>query len=219
MHVSTGLFNGIGRKPSSSLANRKLDFVTRKLGANIYHLQYYSQHDGFDLWDPPFFIKPNLQLDPEITYHKYQDGRIDCLVNLTNKEPVGFWKWFRKGRGTAKHCQAVLTLTNKEGKQDKYWLIWLIVYEGISNPAHIDLDPSVTRQIIFAAVYPKSEQRKETEIYIPTGPSIDANHWNGAILKHGEHDVEIRITHSGPSVPRNYSKVKFPDDALNTTSS
>lgn len=207
MHLISGLFNVNWRKSSSSLA------IT-KLGSNTCHFQHYSEHNGFDLWDPPFFLKPNLQLDEKITYRKYQDGRIDCLVNITNKEPTDFWKWFRKGRDTAYHCQAVLTLTNKENISERYWLIWLIVYEGLSNPAHIDLEPSGTRQIIFATIYPKNEQRKETEIYIPTGPSIDANHWNGAILKHGEYDVEIRITHRGPSLDRQYGKMQFPDRAL-----
>ncbi len=208
MHLSAGLSDVIRRKNNSTLANRKLD-------GNTYRFQHNSQHNSFDLWDPPFFIRPNLQLDPHVSYRRYPDGRIDYLVNVTNRQPTGIWRWFRKGNGTAFNCQPVLILTDSQRREYPYPLIWLIVYGNYSqNPSHIDIDPDVTRPIIVAVVRPNHENPNNRSIVIPMIPSPNLQEWSGPLLPHGEYEVSIRITRRGPSLTQSYGRIRFPDDAL-----
>lgn len=191
------------------------------LGANnLQHNNYDNSDDWwYDFWSTPFFIRPrpNLKLDDHISYDLYQDGRIDCFVNITNEEPTGRWRKFKDGNGSAYHCQPVVTLTNSEGISTKRNLLWLIVYDGESDPSHIELEPSVSRKIIFAVISPTNDSGSRT-IRIPTGPRTSGP-WQYALLPSGEYNVDIRVTRRGTSCHRDYGKIRLPDTALQATNS
>ena len=159
-----------------------------------------------------------LDLDKSISYQVYEDGRIDYIVNITNKQPTGILKFFRKGMGTAFNCQPVLILTNSTAKEIPYPLIWLIVYGNYSqNPSHIDLDPDVTRPIVFATVQADTKNSNDRRVIIPM-VSNGLMSWSGYSLPCGEYNVKIKITRRGTSIIKDYGKVKFPDDAIQSAS-